>query len=200
MSSRITGSPRRGRQPYAAPTAAKSLCPLRPLPACDAAGPHLESSSGKQSYISVQSIAHMRSRSSVITALAMLGLVGCGQRVIERETSDHGGDQLVTLSRMYTAAQRSLGRPPRGIDDLKTVAKEFGDLERLLTSPNDGQPYAIVWGVDLGNAPNPTMVVAHEKLGVGGVRYVMTPTGVMKLTDQEFDRASFPPGYKPPAR
>jgi hypothetical protein len=142
----------------------------------------------------------MRIRSSVISVLGLLWLVGCGPRVIERETSDHGGDQLVTLSRMYTAAQRSFGRPPRGLDDLKAVAKEYGDLDRLLKSPNDGQPYAIAWGVDLGNAPNATMVVAHEKLGTGGVRYVMTPTGIMKLTDQEFARAIFPPGYRPPTR
>lgn len=142
----------------------------------------------------------MRCRSSVISALGLVWLVGCGPRVIVRETSDHGGDQLVTLSRVYTAAQRSLGRPPRGVDDLKAVAKEFGDLDQLLKSPNDGQPYAIVWGVDLANAPNPTMIVAHEKLGAGGVRYVMTPTGIMKVTDQEFARATFPPGYTPPAR
>jgi hypothetical protein len=101
---------------------------------------------------------------------------------------------------MYAAAQRSLGRPPRGIEDLKAVAKEYGDLDRLLKSPNDGQPYAIVWGVDLGNAPNPTMVVAHEKVGSGGIRYVMTPTGIMKLTDQEFAHAAFPPSYRPAAR
>jgi hypothetical protein len=140
----------------------------------------------------------MRTRSSVLFALGLLGVAGCGSRVIERVTSDHGGDQLVTLSRIYTAAHRSLGRPPRGVNDLKTVAKEFGDLDRLLKSPNDGQPYAIVWGVDLGNAPNPTMVVAHEKVGARGVRYVMTPTGVRTLTDAEFGRAEFPPGYKPP--
>jgi hypothetical protein len=137
-------------------------------------------------------------RSSVLLAL-LLSLTGCAPRVVVRETSDHGGDQLVTLTRVYTAAQRSLGRPPRGVDDLKAVAKEFGDLDTLLKSPNDGQPYAIAWGVDLGNAPNPTMVVAHEKIGAGGVRYVMTPTGVRKLTEEAFARAEFPPGYKPPA-
>lgn len=141
----------------------------------------------------------MRRSSSVLFALGLLGLVGCGPRVIERETSDHGGDHLVTLTRVYTAAQRGLGRPPRGVDDLKSAAKEFGDVDTLLKSPIDGQPYVIVWGVDLGNAPNPTMVVAYEKIGAGGVRYVMTPTGVRKLTDVEFARAEFPPGYKPPA-
>ena len=139
-------------------------------------------------------------RSSVLLALGLLSLAGCGPRVIVRETSDHGGDYLVTLNRIYMAAQRNLGRPPRNVDDLRAAAKEFGDLDHLLISPNDGQPYAIVWGVDLGNAPNPTMVVAHEKVGASGVRYVMTPTGVRKLTDQEFAQAAFPPGYKPTAR
>src|SRR5947208_2862404 len=111
-------------------------------------------------------------RSSVLLALGLLSLAGCGPRVIVRETSDHGGDHLVTLNRIYMAAQRNLGRPPRNVDDLRSAAKELGDLDHLLISPNDGQPYAIVWGVDLGNAPNPTMVVAHEKVGAGGVRYV----------------------------
>jgi hypothetical protein len=128
------------------------------------------------------------------------GLAGCGPRVVVKETSDHGGDNLFALSRAYTAAQQKLGRPPRGVEDLKAVAKDSGDLDRLLVSPNDGQPYVIAWGVDLNNAPNPTMVVAHEKVGAGGVRYVMTPTGVMKLTDQEFARAQFPPGHTPGGR
>src|SRR5207247_3067413 len=108
-------------------------------------------------------------RTSLLPALRLPSHARCGTRVIVRETSDHVGDNLVTLNRIYMAAQRNLGRPARNVEDLRAAAKEYGDLDHLLISPNDGQPYAIVWGVDLGNAPNPTMVVAHEKVGAGGV-------------------------------
>ena len=91
-------------------------------------------------------------------------------------------------SRASTPQPNVASADRRAVDDLKSVAKEFGDVDMLLKSPIDGQPYVIVWGVDLGNAANPTMVVAHEKIGAGGVRYVMTPTGVRKLTDVEFAR------------
>jgi hypothetical protein len=138
---------------------------------------------------------------SVILWLALgvvgaAGLTGCGPRVVERETTEHGGDNLFALSKVYGAAQEKLKRPPRSAEELKPYAKEFGDLDTLLVSPNDHQPYVVAWGFDLANSPDPMMVVAYEKTGAGGVRYALTPTGVIKLTEEEFARAHFPPAQK----
>jgi hypothetical protein len=70
-------------------------------------------------------------------------------------------------------------------------------------SPNDGQPYEILWGVDIskadaeGAAP---AVVAYERQGVGGKRYVLlVGIAVRALTAAEFARAHFPRGHQPPA-
>src|SRR4051812_1679691 len=103
-------------------------------------------------------VTHMPIRSFMALAAGLTVLAGCGPRVVEKETTDHGGDNLFALSRAYTAAQQKLGRPPRGAEDLKSVAAEFGNLDSLLVSPNDHQPYVIAWGVDLGNAPDPELV------------------------------------------
>ncbi len=134
----------------------------------------------------------------LLLALAFAaGVAGCGPRVVEKEGGDQGGENLLTLSRMYMRAQEKNNRPPRSADDLKPVAAEFGDLERALVSPNDHQPYVIVWNVDLRNAANPYLVVAYEKTGVNGFRYVLTATGVNKLSQEEFIKAAFPPGHRP---
>src|SRR5262249_53227668 len=91
-----------------------------------------------------------------------VALAGCGPRVVEKETTDHGGDNLFALSRIYSAAQRTLGRPPRNAEELRPFAKDVGDLDQLLVSPNDQQPYLIAWGTDLNSSPDPLTVVAYE--------------------------------------
>ena len=145
----------------------------------------------------------MRKRPFAASLSFALGLVctalvaGCGPRVIERETTDHGGDNLYTLSKIYSAAQQKLGRPPRSAEELKSFAKDYGDLDQLLVSPNDHQPYVIAWGTDMEHSPDPMLLVIYEKVGAGGFRYALTPTGTVKLTEERFAQANKASPQKP---
>jgi hypothetical protein len=123
---------------------------------------------------------------------------GCGQQVVVKTGEVNPSDvNLGTLGRIYTRAQQQLGRPPRSVDELKPYAKEDGDLEKLLVSPNDSQPYVIVWGANILTSPEPYMIVVYERTGANGFRHVLTPTGTLMLSDANFAKATFPPGHKP---
>ncbi len=131
-----------------------------------------------------------------------LPLVGCSSGPVQVE-GDTGGANLGKVGIAYLRATEQLGRPPRNLDELKPVLqREFGDADGLLRSPNDGQPYVVIWGVDITRAvPGVTapVVVAYERQGVGGKRYVLTVgVGIRSLTDQDFARAYFPNGHQPP--
>ena len=71
------------------------------------------------------------------------------------------------------------------------------------TSPGfratDGQPLVVCWGVDLSKRPawaKTTPVLAYEKQGADGNRYVLTVVrSVELLSDKDFRTASFPPGH-----
>jgi hypothetical protein len=41
------------------------------------------------------------------------------------------------------------------------------------------------------------LVIAYEKEGQGGVRFVFTAMGVMTMGPDEFKEANFPQGHKP---
>jgi len=86
------------------------------------------------------------------------------------------------------------GRPPANAKEAWPFLQEQGDPETLLKSPVDGQPYVVLWGVNWPTIPikeMPPPIVAYEKAGKGGTRYVYTVMGVMPMTDEEFARAQF---------
>ena len=77
------------------------------------------------------------------------------------------------------------------------------DLAELQTSPRDGEPFVILWGVDYNRLPphgiDPFTVAAYEKTGVAGQRYVLRfPRQVVLWSDEQLKRAVFPPGHKVP--
>lgn len=134
---------------------------------------------------------------SVVAGVVALAVVGCGSKVVEVAAADTTGENLFQFSKVYVAAQKKLKRAPKNADDLKTVASEFPDLAKHLVSPNDNQPYAVAWGYDLQNPADETTVVACEKVGKDGMRYALTPTGVVRLSAEQFAAAKFAPGFKP---
>ena len=77
--------------------------------------------------------------------LALVALAGCssGDGVQEGDA-----ENLRKISVAYTRATDKLGRPPRDAADLKPFLAKDEDLENLFRSPNDGQPYVILWGTD----------------------------------------------------
>jgi hypothetical protein len=67
----------------------------------------------------------------------------------------------------------------------------------VLTSSRDGQPYVVIFGVDLGARNSPDTFV-YEKTGADGKRYVLTMSrDVRQLTDAESAQATFANGHKP---
>jgi len=95
------------------------------------------------------------------------------------------------------------GKPPRDVEQLKKILAELhaADLnpapEEVLTSSRDGQPYVIIMGANLG-ATISGDILAYEKNGLNGKRYVLTMSrDIRQMTDEEFKRATFVQGHKP---
>jgi hypothetical protein len=110
------------------------------------------------------------------------------------------------LSRIATAyidAHEKLGRPPKSVDDLKPSLKEAGTPEDVLISPNDGEPYVVIWGVDPSRG-GPTdyqgmwQILGYEKRGKGGKRAVTDIRGrPMTVPDADFPKLTFAGRHQP---
>jgi len=121
---------------------------------------------------------HTRARSSAtVLALAFLtfalsGCSGCGSQVNVIPLTP-AEKKLMNIVMAYQDAFSQSERPPKNADDIKPFLKRFGDPEDLLVSPNDNQPYVIVWGVDPTRG-GPTEyqgmfpIIAYERQGAGG--------------------------------
>ena len=72
-----------------------------------------------------------------------------------------------------------------------------GKPDEVLTSSRDGQPYVIILGADLG-ATRSGEVLAYEKKGAGGKRYVLSMDfNVGQISDADFAKATFAMGHLP---
>ena len=134
--------------------------------------------------------------------LALL-TAGCSSGTTEKQGNEAELD-LKQIGDAYGQALARLGRPPRSAEEIKPelTAMAVGDLNAVFQSPNDNQPYVIIWGVSLAEV-DPTaekqQVLAYERTGAGGTRYVLLANGaVVPMTAEEFAAATFPPGHRPP--
>jgi hypothetical protein len=69
--------------------------------------------------------------------------------------------------------------------------QELGDCEEVLRSPRDGQLYVILWGIGFAQDardPKPPAIIAYERHGANGKRYVLTVMGLRPMNDREFDQ------------
>jgi hypothetical protein len=106
------------------------------------------------------------------------------------------------LSRIATAyldAEARLGRPPKDVEELKPFLKDLGNPDDMLSSPNDGLPYAIVWGTNVKESRSGGFpILAYEQKGKDGQRLVvdsrMMPWAV---SEEGFARLRLPPGHRP---
>ncbi len=110
-------------------------------------------------------------------------------------------DRLLKIGNAYRNAVSRLGRAPKDFQELKP-SLEGNATEDFLRSPNDGEPLVVIWGVDfdkLPMRPGSPVVAVYEKKGVGGKRYVLrSPLSTCVMTDEQWKKAVFPPGYTPP--
>jgi hypothetical protein len=133
--------------------------------------------------------------------LALLTVSGCLHGGGEH-TLTLAEDRLVKIAMAYTNATNHLRHAPKGLAEIRPYF-EGGAADEIIRSPDDGEEFVILWGVDYNKLPprreDPFTVAAYEKRGTGGKRYVLRiPTQVVLMTDKELADAVFPPGYQPP--
>ncbi len=106
--------------------------------------------------------------------LWLVGLSGCGGcgtsvNVIPLTKAENA---LSKVALAYTDATGQLGHPPKNAEELKPFLKPFGNPDELLVSPNDGQPYVVVWGAQPSGGPTEYkgmwFILAYERQGAGG--------------------------------
>ena len=129
-----------------------------------------------------------------------LGLIGCSGRA--DRTFNPAEERLLTISNAYLLAASKLDRAPTGFEDIKPYLAGT-DSEEILVSPNDGEKFVIIWGVDYHKLKpareNPFTIGGYERKGTAGKRYVLRyPRSVVLMTDEELGKAVFPAGHKFP--
>jgi len=131
-----------------------------------------------------------------------MGLTGCAGKAKPEE--NQAAAHLRKIVQAYNEVNYRHGRSPRSADELKPILKQMSerdDPEIFLRSPNDGEPYEIVWGINLERVTDGSILVAYEKKGVDGKRYAINVARIVKqLTDAEIQKASPPRGKKPAGR
>jgi hypothetical protein len=142
----------------------------------------------------------MRRPTVLIAAAAILAAApSCSSSPTAKEVDAGDVSGLRKIASAYGRATAKNGRPPGKPSDLQPFLPEGDDVDQLLVSPRDGQPYVIFWGVNprteqAGESP---VVIGYEKVGKDGTRFVFHSLGVVSMTDAEFAKATFPPGRRP---
>jgi hypothetical protein len=114
-----------------------------------------------------------------VLGLALL-LAGCKAKVhvVPFSPAEHN---LKHIAMAYGDAHGQLGRGPKSAEELKKFLAVFGNPDELLVSPNDGQPFVIIWGVNPAGGPTEYKqmfpILAYERQGKGGYRAVTDVRG-----------------------
>ncbi|MFM9067863.1 MAG: hypothetical protein ACKOUR_11115 [Planctomycetota bacterium] len=140
-----------------------------------------------------------------ILVILSVVLVGCGPAKPVVFPENKFEQQLQRIGAAYSQASVKLGRPPSGPEELMEFLQVTGgpSAAETLRSPHDGEDYVIVWNVDfrqlaMSGANVNDVIIAYEKRGKNGTRYVMKPPShVTQISDLEFKSAKFPPGHQP---
>jgi hypothetical protein len=123
--------------------------------------------------------------------------------------------QLSAIGRAYFEATEEMGHPPRNKEELMKYIKMTKknpdnpeesvtvDAAEVLRSTNDNEDFVILWDVDvtkfdLSGRPSALPVLAYEKNGKDGKRYVLQIRHPSHVTDEKLESLPFPPGHKFP--
>lgn len=136
--------------------------------------------------------------------IAAAGCLGCAGK--SRPTEDEVTTDFRHISRAYLVIQSGSNRPPKDVAEIEKILGELhkdglnDKAEEVLTSSRDGQRYVIIMGANLG-ASSSNDILAYEKTGVDGTRYVlMTSSDVRQIPDSEFRQSTFAKGHRPEAK
>lgn len=140
-----------------------------------------------------------RGRWALAAILTACLAAGCGRKIqVTDETESKSQEALRAVATAYNAALSKRGKPPAGPDDVAPFLPKGMSLDDALRSPQDNQPFVIIWGTDprKGMDVNP-LVIGYEAQGKNGRRMVFTAMGVFSMTDSRFKEARFPEGHTP---
>jgi hypothetical protein len=133
---------------------------------------------------------------------ALVGL-GCGGPAVVEKEGSLSPQHLRAISEAYLRANKKLGRPPQNLNEILPYLQKGGDPATFLHSPEDGEEYQIFWNIDVMSmrprADGKLPVLAFEKHGKDGKRYVLEGHYIRQLNDEDFHKAWFPPGFTPPS-
>lgn len=139
---------------------------------------------------------------SMLLVVAAAGPVGCSREVRVEAKLDPAHESLMKIGSAYIQFNTKNKRPPKSVEEIKPFLKASGGIDELLCSPRDGERFVICWGVDLLIPPKwakSTPILAYEKRGAEGTRYILTTLrSVQQMSDEQFQQASFPPGHQRP--
>ena len=140
-------------------------------------------------------------RAAALSAATILlaGLAGCGGSSGPVVTPLPKAEQdLCLIAQAYCGLFEETGKAAESFDDLRPFLTARGrNPDDMRVSPNDGQPYVVMWGADptRGGGGNPkglTRIVAHEQTGAGGMRAVADTRGLAAtVTGEEFAQLKF---------
>jgi hypothetical protein len=137
-----------------------------------------------------------------ITSALLLGSTGCSG-------CGRSSDAVVTplpkavqdvgsIAQAYREAFEQTGKAPESFNDLRQYLISLGgNPDEMRVSPNDGQPYVVMWGADpTRGGPGPVKgmwsIVAHEQTGANGARAIADTRGLaITVTDEEFAKLTF---------
>jgi hypothetical protein len=132
----------------------------------------------------------------LLGVLALAALSGCGGGPQPMPAESGAAAHLRQIANAYDSVVMRGGRPPRSMEDLRPVLQAMvpgKDPDEYFRSPNDGEPYVIVWGIRLDRIDDADGVLAHEKKGRDGKRFVITLSRFTKeLSDAEFSQIHYP--------
>lgn len=134
--------------------------------------------------------------------LTCLAAAACSAPAPDLEPPTPTKRQLESIGDAYVRATIKLNRPPAKMEEFLPSLAEHGKPDQILRSPNDGQPFEIVWGNELRMLKatgNDVPIIAYEKVGKDGVRHVLRGRSeVLQLSESALKAGKFPPGYKFP--
>ena len=106
--------------------------------------------------------------------------LGCGTRTESQQREESNLKPLAIYCIQYHSER---GQPPASEEEFKQFVRAQGldaDVDGLFISSRDGEPYVILCGPDAANS----QIVAYERVGVGGKRFVADNLGGIEEVDE----------------
>src|SRR5262245_32980086 len=119
---------------------------------------------------------------------AALGCSGAPKPVVTRIPKAE--QDLCSIAQAYREAFEQKQKAPESFDDLRPYLSSLGIPDEMRVSPNDGEPYVVLWGCDptrggAGSVRGMWAIIAHEKAGSGGMRAVADMRGLATTVTDE---------------